>query len=197
MDVIPDLAPQLVHYAFDAKCTLMSNGPPGDVEILMPAGEDEHTADKEAIRLRLHRGKHTLEVSRHLTKAGGRKDVGEWTKKVIALDHTLGLSEDDSRGLDTLERLAIARLGGFLSLCEVAEAAEVSGVGTPVDKLGANGRERLEKTLRHMEAQSKEADPDVRPARSSRTELGATSSVGSCVVVPPRPRKFSSTAMLR
>ena len=62
----------------------MSNGPPGDVEILMPAGEDEHTADKEAIRLRLHRGKHTLEVSRHLTKAGGRKDVGEWTKKVIA-----------------------------------------------------------------------------------------------------------------
>lgn len=175
----------------------MSNGPPGDVEILLPRNQESGSDQRENIRLRLHRGKHTLEVSRHISKDGMSKDVGEWTKKVLLLGNSLQLSEEDLFVLDGSERTALARLGGFLRICDVAEGAEVDSGFPAADKLGPgeDGRLRLERVLRHWENKPEEVAPeaDVRlekPPHSSQ-------SVVSSVILPPRPRKFSSGVMLR
>ena len=173
----------------------MSNGPPGDVEIYIPT-EDAQVDEEKAIRLRLQRSRYTLEISRHIRKKGGtRGDVGEWRKRVIPLSHTLELAEDEDCSLDSLERLAMTRLRDFLRVCEAVETVE--GSREPhMDKHDATGRERLERTLRHMERTSRdnfkdlEERPGVRPDRSR-------ASGGSFMVVPPRPRKFSSAVMLR
>ena len=172
----------------------MSNGPPGDVEILLPRNQESGSDQRENIRLRLHRGKHTLEVSRHISKDGMSKDVGEWTKKVLLLGNSLQLSEEDLFVLDGSERTALARLGGFLRICDVAEGAEVDSGFPAADKLGPgeDGRLRLERVLRHWENEvAPEADVRLeKPPHSSQ-------SVVSSVILPPRPRKFLSGAMLR
>ncbi|KAI0743619.1 kinase-like domain-containing protein [Daedaleopsis nitida] len=183
--------PKLVHYDVEYRCTLMANGPPGDVEIMMPVEDDAGPSERETIRLRLQRSKRTLEISRHLAKAGARKDAGEWMKKVIPLIGCLELSEDDWLAMDGLERLAMACLGEFLRVCEVAEGTEAPNGSAEA----RTGRERLERALKHMEAPVEDTDVDVNSRKSSR--MGSRASVMSSVVVPPRPRKFSSTAMLR
>ncbi|TBU48611.1 kinase-like domain-containing protein [Dichomitus squalens] len=192
--------PKLVHFAEDAKCTLMANGPPGDVEIHMPSEEAEGGDDREAIRLRLQRSKHILEISRHVNKASGtRRDIGEWTKKVIPLSHMLELPEDDWRSFDGLERVAMARLEDFLRICDAAEMVEAGGgttaIATDQSKYGGDGRERLERVLRHMEIKATDKTPEDGGRPPSRS--GSCASVVASVVVRPRPRKFSSTAMLR
>ncbi|KAI1794204.1 kinase-like domain-containing protein [Ganoderma leucocontextum] len=193
---IPLIVTQLVHFADEAKCTLMTNGPPGDIEIHIPAEEDAEADDREAIRVRLQRSKQTLEISRHIKKTGAtRRDVGEWTKKVIPLSHALELPEDEHRSLDGLERLAMARLGDFLRVCEAAEAVEGDG-GPSMDKHDGDGRERLERTLRHIERTSTDKGPERARARPPSGNRSRASGV-SLMVVPPRPRKFSSTVMLR
>ncbi len=182
---------QLVHFADDAKCTLMANAPPGDIEIHIPA-EPPEDDDREAIRLRMQRNKHTLEISRHIKKMGRtRKDVGEWTRKVIPLSHALELPDDEHHSLDGLERLALARLGDFLRVCEAAESGGLDKHGN------GDGRERLGQTLRHMESTSKDKVPENGPRARAPSENGSRASGVSLMVVPPRPRKFSSTVMLR
>ncbi len=187
---------QLVHYADAAKCTLMANGPPGDVEVLLPGDDDLSSGRREAIRLRLHRGKRTLEVSRHVSKAGTSKDVGEWTKKVVLLSNLLDFSGEDLLALDGSERTALACLGDFLRICDVAEGVEIDSRDPGGENLGLgeNGRARLERVLRHWENKSEDVVPDVRrPPSQSRSGASGVSSM----VVPPRPRKFSAATMLR
>lgn len=187
-----------MHYTLDAKCMLMANGPPGDVELLIPANEDTRSSEKETIRLHLQRDRRTLEVSRHIPKAGSRKDVGEWTKKVIPLDHSLEPSKADCIAMDGLERLAMTRLGDFLRICEVTDAVDItSDAGVQKDnKLETAGRERLERALRNIENKSKDTVSDARVPSSSRAGSCASGALCMGVVVPPRPRKFSAT-MLR
>ncbi|PIL36249.1 transporter [Ganoderma sinense ZZ0214-1] len=189
--------PKLIHFADDAKCILMSNGPPGDVEIHVPV-EDAQFDEGEAIRLRLQRSRHTLEISRHLRKTGcTRRDGGEWTKKVIPLSHALELPENEDRSLDGLERLAMTRLRDFMRVCDAAEA--VLGARGPhtVDKHDGTGRERLERALRHMEGTSNDKDLGERSGARPPSEDRSRASGGSFMVVPPRPRKFSSAVTLR
>ncbi|KAM5531276.1 hypothetical protein V8D89_015077 [Ganoderma adspersum] len=189
--------PKLVYFGDDAKCTLMANGPPGDVEIHIPA-EDAQVDEGEAIRVRLQRSRYTLEISRHIRKTGGtRRDVGEWTKKVIPLSHALDLPEGEDRSLDGLERLAMTRLRNFLCVCEAVEATEGGG-GQHVDKHNGTGRERLERTLRQMERTSEDNLKDLEERPGARPDRSRVSG-GPFMVVPARPRKFSTTSkvMLR
>lgn len=121
---------QLVHYTDEAKCTLMANGPPGDVEVVIPAEEDKKSATPEAIRLRLYQKKCTLEISRYSGRqagVGGRKDLGEWTKKVVALGPGLELAVEDKVALDDFERLAMRHLSEFLRVCHAAGSPQLQG----------------------------------------------------------------------
>ncbi|KAI0769454.1 kinase-like domain-containing protein [Trametes elegans] len=112
--------PKLVHYADEAKCTLMANGPPGDVEIVIPAEDDRKDSNRDATRLRLNRKRCTLEISRYSAKtAKGRRDLGEWTKKIVALNPSLELAEEEKLALDEMEGIALKHLHQFLRVCSV------------------------------------------------------------------------------
>lgn len=122
-----------MHYADEAKCTLMANGPAGDIEVVIPAEEDRKNQQK-AIRLRLHQKKCTLEISRYSGQpigSRGRKDLGEWTKKVVALCPDLTLVAEDKTALDDLERLAMRHLSEFLRICDVANSPQDRGEAKP------------------------------------------------------------------
>ncbi|KAH9855106.1 kinase-like domain-containing protein [Lenzites betulinus] len=124
VDQLKSRIPKLVHHADEAKCTLMSNGPMGDVEIVIPTEEDKSTPH-EAIRLRLHRKQGTLEISRYSGRpaaTGYRKDLGEWMKKIVALGPGLELSVEDKAAMDDMERLAMRHLAEFLCICRAAES---------------------------------------------------------------------------
>ncbi|KAI0369715.1 kinase-like protein [Pilatotrama ljubarskyi] len=123
VDQLKSRIPKLVHYTDDAHCTLMANGPPGDIEILVPADEGKKEARHDAIRVRLHRKAGTLELSRYSGKvAKGRKDLGEWTKKVVPLGPESELMGQSKLAEDDLERLAMRHLSEFLHVCEVIES---------------------------------------------------------------------------
>ncbi|KAI0661363.1 kinase-like domain-containing protein [Cubamyces menziesii] len=128
VDHLKSRMPKLVHYSGDAKCTLMANGPPGDIEIVMPADDDRKT--NRAIRLRLCVKKRTLEISRYFGKSSKDKarSLGEWTKKIVALGPSLTLMEEDRLGLDDMERLAVRELSNFVSLCDAANLLQVGDV---------------------------------------------------------------------
>ncbi|KAI0630156.1 kinase-like domain-containing protein [Trametes polyzona] len=124
VDQLKSRIPKLVHYSDEAKCTLMSNGPPGDVEVLIPGDQDTKSTHQEVIRLRLQQKKLTLEISRYSGKSCSRKGLGEWTKKIIALGPDLELAVEDKIALDELERLAMRHLSEFLRICSVACASD-------------------------------------------------------------------------
>ncbi|KAI0332323.1 kinase-like protein [Cubamyces sp. BRFM 1775] len=128
VDHLKSRTPKLVHYSGGAKCTLMANGPPGDIEIVMPADEERKNS-REAVRLRLCIKKHTLEISRYIDKSskGKAQNLGEWTKKIVALEPNLALMEEDRLGLDDIERLAVGELSSFVSLCDAASLLQVDG----------------------------------------------------------------------
>lgn len=103
----------------------MANGPSGDIEVVIPAEEDRKNAQQNAIRLRLHQKKCTLEISRYsgrLVGSRGRKDLGEWTKKVVPLCPDFTLAVEDKAALDDLERLAMRHLSEFLRICDAANS---------------------------------------------------------------------------
>ncbi|OJT06997.1 Serine/threonine-protein kinase PLK4, partial [Trametes pubescens] len=127
VDQLKARIPKLVHYADEAKCTLMANRPLGDIEIVIPAEEDKKNPQQKAIRLWLHQKKCTLEISRYSGKpvgSNGRKDFGEWTKKVVALDPGFVFAAEDEVALDDLERLAMRHLSEFLRICDVANSLQ-------------------------------------------------------------------------
>ncbi|CDO75406.1 hypothetical protein BN946_scf184855.g9 [Trametes cinnabarina] len=125
VDELKSRIPKLVHYLDDAKCTLMANGPLGDIEVVIP-GDEDRKKSSEAIRIRLQRHARTLEISRYRVRSGkGKAELGEWTKKVMALGPHLEVSEEDKTGLDSLDELAMGYLFDFLPLCAAA-----SGVAT-------------------------------------------------------------------
>ncbi|KAH9895161.1 kinase-like domain-containing protein [Cubamyces lactineus] len=129
IDHLKSRVPKLVHYSGEAKCTLMANGPPGDIEVVMPADEDKKNS-REAIRLRLCVKKRTLEISRYIDKSskGKARNLGEWTKKIVALGPSLALMEEDRLGLDNMERLAVGELSSFVSLCDATNLLQVDDV---------------------------------------------------------------------
>ncbi|KAI9067534.1 kinase-like protein [Trametes sanguinea] len=125
VDQLKSRIPRLVYHLDDAKCTLMANGPPGDVEVVMP-GEGDRKTSRQAIRLRLQRQTYTLEISRYRTKTPNgpsQAELGEWAKKVIALNTNFDLKEEDKTTLDASELVCMQRLSKFLRICSAADSA--------------------------------------------------------------------------
>ena len=171
-----------MHYLGDVKCTLMADSSPGDIEVQVTAATSDNDKERgrHAIRLRLKRKKHILEISRCSAKPSGETKTGEWVKKVIALDHALELSQNDWIALDALERQTMGYLSDFLSVCEVVERADERSAGR---KLEDAGPPRLQTGSQDYS--------------SMRSGWVSRSGVASSVVVQPRPRKFSPTNMLQ
>lgn len=123
-------------YNQNAKCTLMSNVPQGDIEIIHPcpppsvhqkarritessAMKDESLAPR--MRIRLSRHHHSVEIAR-LSIIGPPQSMGEWTKKIFnAFDRRTGLREADWSVLDDIERTAMKDLQRFVRICEIVE----------------------------------------------------------------------------
>ncbi|KAI8972190.1 kinase-like domain-containing protein [Trametes punicea] len=126
VDKLKSRIPKLVHYSDDAKCMLMANGPPGDIEVVMPPDEDRKNS-QEAIRLRLEFRGLTLDISRYRLKPSrGRGELGEWVKKVFALGPRLELAREDKVKLDRQERQALRHLSDFLSICHAANLLQLT-----------------------------------------------------------------------
>lgn len=122
-------------YDENAKCTLMSNVPEADIEILHPcspplvhqkgrriadsAVKEESFAPK--MRIRYSRHHHSVEIARFLSTMGPQS-MGEWTKKVFnAVDGRTGIREADRTALDDTERAGMKDLEQFVRICEAVE----------------------------------------------------------------------------
>ena len=120
-------------YTTDAKCTLMSNTPQADIELLFRQIDRGLSSGKGAknvqthhtsMRIRLSRQKRSVELARYIPGPWG----GEWTKKVLlATGEGVGIRESDLRGLHSLEMEGVERLTEFLRVCEAVECLDVAG----------------------------------------------------------------------
>ncbi|KIY71560.1 hypothetical protein CYLTODRAFT_441216 [Cylindrobasidium torrendii FP15055 ss-10] len=125
---IKSRTPKLVLHEPGIKCTLMSNEPAADIELLFLRGSNtsrEETSDSARMRLRLCRQSGTLEVARCTTTSRGK----EWHKQMFShLSADYSLSALDQGRLEHEEKAGLLPLSRFLKLCE-----SYSGINTSVD----------------------------------------------------------------
>ena len=112
----------------EAKCTLMANGPMGDIELLLnifsyknSSGDSLKGKDTSpSMRIRFSRQQCFVEFAQHVVENRG----SEWKKRVKAFtgDFGLLLLEND---LSDLERKALHLLADFLQTCQKLEQLSV------------------------------------------------------------------------
>ena len=156
----------------EAKCTLMSNEPKADIELLFPGdsacsrkrsdatvGSRSKSASPN-MRIRLSRKAESVEMARHIVGIRG----GEWTKKLMAATSQGGKSiikEADWGSLQSPEKKGMECLAMFLRVCEAVESVgeprgmddghswqtkidgSLSGNGQPVEIVDSNGTPSL------------------------------------------------------
>jgi hypothetical protein len=130
----------------ETKCTLMSNTPHADVELLFrnfgdsaaqspPAKGQKGMQTQATMRIRLSRQRRSLEIARYVPGPWG----GEWTKKVMQYlctgqEGEFGeMAQAEWDGLLVMEREGVECLVEFLRVCEVVDSLEVVRSGD-VDK---------------------------------------------------------------
>ncbi|KZP33580.1 kinase-like protein [Athelia psychrophila] len=123
-------APQVVFFNADSKCTLMSNKPQADIEIIYPSNcsssrsrtaEHGH-ASSTRLRIRLSRQQKTLEISRFIASEDFQLKAGEWTTKTFNIfDGLAQLCDQNSSHFDDIERSAMNDLREFVTICEAVE----------------------------------------------------------------------------
>lgn len=197
---IKQRTPKLILHTAAAKCTLMANAAPGDVELLVGPGRFTSAAvastspmrsdpvdnplDAPRIRLRLSRQCGSLEIARLISGARGE----EWTKKVLKTnDELLHISTTDWETLERTEQDSIVHLASFWRICEALEDMEREDPATkyPFNSLSASkSRSRTLPVIDLLNTQPRPA-----PASFSSTQTM------SLVNVAPRPSKlaFAST----
>ena len=123
--------PKLVLYEAEMKCTLMANGPKGDIEILFlcpsnsaflcergnkPAGSKNQ--DNPRMRIRLFRQSRSIEIARSISGTQGK----EWINRTL---YTSGdgcsVAAGDWERLEDDERKGIQETVRFVRLCEAHE----------------------------------------------------------------------------
>lgn len=118
-------------YTMHAKCTLMSNGPEADVEILYSSFAPFHqeqrrrqkNSNKPSIRIRFCRKQTFIEISKFISTEGVHlPGNGEWTKKRFTVpgEKTV-LRGADWGKLDDAEKNAFADLDEFMRVCCATE----------------------------------------------------------------------------
>ncbi|KAJ6512221.1 kinase-like domain-containing protein [Mycena vitilis] len=122
---IKQRTPKLILHTGAAKCVLMANDAPGEIELsLGPApasGRKQGAGETPRIRIRLSRQSGTLEIAKHLSGTRGE----EWTKKVLKTVHEHPyISPADWQKLEATEQDSMAHLSRFRRTCEVLEQLE-------------------------------------------------------------------------
>ena len=124
--LIPQFYFQLTMNTNEAKCTLMSNAPMGDIELLLNLDSFSYSDSTSvglkgqdslpSMRIRYSRQQCSLEFAEHVVETRG----SEWKKRVKTFtgDFCLLLLEDD---LSDLERRALHLLADFLQTCQKLE----------------------------------------------------------------------------
>ena len=129
---------QLVLYEPDVKCTLMSNSPLPDIEVMFlssdlpSSGKQKQQKDvtpAPSMRIRLSRQRQTAEIARFIPSpdvAGGGKvrARGEWAKKSVAVRQrgkVWAVPADDLQSLVDEERRGVFRALDFVQDCEAFE----------------------------------------------------------------------------
>ncbi|KAK7048305.1 hypothetical protein R3P38DRAFT_2868556 [Favolaschia claudopus] len=125
---IKQRTPKLILLTPTAKCLLMANTLPGDIELLFgsPLPHDRKSGtvlptDATRMRIRLSRQTRTLEMAKHLSGARGE----EWTKKVLTTTNEFPhVSSLDWDNMEADEREGIKDLTCFWRTCEAVEQSE-------------------------------------------------------------------------
>ncbi|KAJ7644083.1 kinase-like domain-containing protein [Roridomyces roridus] len=112
---IKQRTPKLMLHTGVAKCTLMANSPPADIELLFGS------ADGPRMRIRLSRQSGSWEIAKHTSGARGE----EWTKKVLrTIDEPPFISLADWDALEAIEQENVVHVVGFLRSCDALEQLE-------------------------------------------------------------------------
>ncbi|EGN94254.1 hypothetical protein SERLA73DRAFT_77679 [Serpula lacrymans var. lacrymans S7.3] len=152
VEQVKQKTPKLVLYETDTKCTLMSNGPIGDIELVyktqVPPNSKHESRNgtsknrKKVIsmpymRIRLSRQYQTLEIASY--SSGSHPDTmqeGEWTKKTFTYrEGGTIMSDVDRASLGAKEREGINMLMEFLHVCLGLET--MTKKGSPVREIPA------------------------------------------------------------
>ncbi|KAJ7147483.1 kinase-like domain-containing protein [Mycena crocata] len=182
---IKQRTPKLILHAGQAKCTLMANTPPGDVELLFPGSAPlgrrqsesaEAFHDASRMRIRLSRQCGSLEIAKHISGARGE----EWTKKDLkTVDEYPHISAGDWNTLDSTEQDNMVHLARFWRVCDTVEQLEDDLISHPYGPSGTSkSRSRI------LSVTDTPPDPIPPPASFSSTQTL------SLVNVAPRPPKL-------
>ncbi|KAF5360533.1 hypothetical protein D9756_004741 [Leucocoprinus leucothites] len=129
--------PKLVAYTIDGRFSLMTNGPPGDVEASFSLPQTLHTPGSRAdgggdstLRVRYSQDEGLVEVRRYVGGADGKV----WTKKCMtSISNPRKISQRELARLDDVETVRLERLIQFSEACRTAELDKVfCGVHAPV-----------------------------------------------------------------
>jgi polo-like kinase 4 len=205
---------QLVLYNAKAKCTLMSNIPQGDIEIVYPScsaslHKKRHRQAESVIkgepysptmRVRFCRQRQTVEIARFVHAPGG----GEWTKHFLkTVDGSLG--NTDWHSLQIAEKTAMDDLHEFVRVCEAVEKVEDGSPWSeqtlrrdtvtpePVGRRTKSGFRSTSSSLACDTNRSPQArsQPDSDQGASWRASSAATDGLSVCHIAL-RPKKLSS-----
>ncbi|KAJ7601136.1 kinase-like domain-containing protein [Mycena floridula] len=131
IDRIRQRTPKLILYESGLKCTLMANGPMGDIELLFLSASnnkhiaaDQKSADNARMRIRFSRQSQSIEIARCISGVQGK----EWINRVFRAsgDTEHSISFGDWETLEDEERRAMEETHQFVQLCEAHESARQS-----------------------------------------------------------------------
>ncbi|KZT19518.1 kinase-like protein [Neolentinus lepideus HHB14362 ss-1] len=152
---IKQRTPKLTMHLPDVRCTLMSNEPKGDIELLFPDAEQSRGRPsssrrndetlKPHMRVRLSRNNQSLEIARYVSysmSAGG--ETGEWTKRVFPVPDSGSscqsfLVDTNVITMDAMERKGLDCLRRFLKVCDAMESAKADTEPPPGSRSGGEG----------------------------------------------------------
>ncbi|KAJ7505378.1 kinase-like domain-containing protein [Mycena galericulata] len=184
---IKQRTPKLILHAGAAKCTLMANAPPADIELFFgPSSLHDRkkaTAEAPRIRIRLTRQTRSLEIAKHSFGKHGE----EWTKKVLqTTDEYPHISAADWEALEATEQDSMVHLARFWRTCEVFEQLERND-NQALFPYGSSGASKPRSPILSGTSDSPNTVNRAVPASFSSTQTL------SMVNVAPRPPKLPFT----
>ncbi|ESK94020.1 serine threonine protein kinase [Moniliophthora roreri MCA 2997] len=183
---IKQRTPKIVFHEPNIRCTLMANGPPGDIELmfmkesftdtdlLSVPSSAKHKHEQPVRRLQYSRQDGTLEIASYISGPRGN----EWETKTHHLLTQQDLSSNLPK-LDCKEELSVSRLRSFLRIVELLESTET------------DFRPPKSHSSSHNELPSTSI-----PFSTSAPNLGSSRTIGrslSTIDLAPRPPKFSTS----
>ncbi|KAJ7780585.1 kinase-like domain-containing protein [Mycena maculata] len=178
---IKQRTPKLILRSAAAKCTLMANASPADIELSF----EPAAADAPRMRIRLSRQSGSLEIAKHTSGARGE----EWTKKILkTIDEYPHISAADWDALEASEQDSLKHLARFWRTCEVLEQLEREDDPAPV--LYGSSCISKQRSSRTPPVADSPNTPTL--ARAPPASFSSTQTL-SMVNIAPRPPKLPFT----